>query len=319
MYNPEELPISHNNFNETPDMIKTAEQLKTNFGSYGEAVTGSAMKAIQKGVTSEEIIDQVSHEYGNDDFFEQRGDKINQLELDTVENEKAQAILAERGLTTLEFNDITDNPELYSEILAAGKKANKHGHLVWYHSPDELKDGRKLYATEDGGVCISVCPDGDVCSFVRNPEINPDRKGIIPSAMAMIAAVNIPGIKHLHTECYGEATARAYEKIGFKVIGYYGWDKGDQPSDWPDEDTSKPNMYFMVHNGDSASEIAQKFGTDAYDWSTDEELKSLPNFGPKRCPEIYEYSKALRNEDAATAERILQELKNRYPDLNPNL
>lgn len=239
------------------------------------------------------------------------------FELDQEANERAQAVLAERGLTTVEFDDITDDPVRYSAILAAGKKSNKHGHLVWGHTPEELSDGRKLFATKDGGICISICEDGDVCSFVRNPEIEPDRKGVIPTAMAMILSVKTKTVKH--TECYGEATARAYEKIGFKVIGYYGWDKGDQPADWPDEDTSRPNMYFLVHNGDSPEEVARKFGTAEYDWSTDEELKALPNFGPKQCPEIYEYSKALRKQDEATAERILSELKQRYPDLNPNL
>lgn len=239
------------------------------------------------------------------------------MELDVQENARAQGILAEKGLTTLEFQEITNDPERYSNILAAAKRANPHGHLVWGHSAEELSDGRKLFITEDEGVCISVCPDGDVCSFVRNPEINPDRKGVIPTAMITLMSVKIPGVKRLHCECYGEATARAYEKMGFKVIGYYGWDKDDQPADWPDEDQSKPNMYFLIHNGDSAEEVAKNFGN--YDWSTDEELKALPNFGPKWCQEIYDYSKALRAEDSEKAKQILGELKERYPDLNPNL
>lgn len=48
------------------EAAQVAEQLKE-FGKYGEAVSGAAEKALEKGVSQDEILAQTGHEYGNDD------------------------------------------------------------------------------------------------------------------------------------------------------------------------------------------------------------------------------------------------------------
>ena len=51
---------------QTAEIAQINERLKE-FGKYGEAVSGAAEKAIKKGISQDEILEQTSHEYGNDE------------------------------------------------------------------------------------------------------------------------------------------------------------------------------------------------------------------------------------------------------------
>ena len=124
----------------------------------------------------------------------------------------------------------------------------------------------------DGGSTIGfvVTDSGDIEGVFKNPEKNKTRRamdGVIPQAIAA------GGTK---LDCYGVGLVKIYENYGFIPVARVEFNEKYANPGW-DASKGKPDIFFMMHNGDSAETVVSKIGT--YPHMSEEQLNSLPRYG----------------------------------------
>ncbi|MCR5611888.1 MAG: hypothetical protein K6F68_08705 [Clostridiales bacterium] len=120
---------------------------------------------------------------------------------------------------------------------------------------------------ERATIGAAVTKDGDIEGVFKNPVKNITHMALNGVMPQFIEA----GGKKL--DCYGENLVRIYENYGFIPVARVGFNPEYANPGW-DESKGNPNIYFMMHNGDSASTVVENIGQ--YEHMSSEQLKALP-------------------------------------------
>ena len=222
-------------------------------------------------------------------------------ERNVATEQAVQTLAAKRGIVNVGLQDSTDSAS-YSSALQAAKDADPaHGNYVSFKTAEEIQqiinEGGTVKIAPDGSAGVIIKADGDIVAVFRNQQTG--KRGSLPEML--ITAIANGGTK---LDCYGKGLVNSYAKAGFVpvarvsfdpqiAIQYDGWTQ-EQIDEYRATEGHDPDVYFMMHNGQSAVESAQNYGdADFWSWA---DLDALP---------VYEYDDA-----AAYRDSVLEQQKN---------
>lgn len=199
----------------------------------------------------------------------------------------------ESGVVAAELYSFDGDRAAFSSALDAAREADaKNGWCVTPQSAEELSG--KLTFMDDGSTIGFVLTDsGDIEGVFKNPEKNKTRRamsGVMPQAIAA------GGTK---LDCYGTRLVRLYENYGFVPVARVEFNEKYANPGW-DASKGKPDIFFMMHNGDSAETVVSKIGT--YPHMSEEQLNSLPRYGKDGYDDAMTYRDGLLAERNNTSE-----------------
>lgn len=200
-------------------------------------------------------------------------------------NDKSQATLRERGVA-VEAKDASADKAAFSAALASARESDaEHGWAVTPKSAQELAEsGARLITAQNGAAGLAVAKDGDIEAVYSNKAAGAP-KGVTKS-MIPIAIAN-GGTK---LDCYGAGLVRLYAQYGFVPVAKVKFNPEYANPGW-NASKGTPDIYFMMHNGDSADAVVAKEGT--YSIPTKAELDALPTMD---YDEAYSYRDSLIQE-----------------------
>lgn len=192
--------------------------------------------------------------------------------------------MAKSGVAATELYDFDADSGVFSSALDAARAADtENGWCVTPQSKEQLK-GKKTYMDAGGTIGFALTKDGDIEAVFKNKAKNHTRRaldGVIPQAIAD------GGVK---LDCYGEGLVATYERYGFIPVARCGF-AAEFANDVWDASKGEPDVYFMVHNGDSAETVAQNIGK--YGHLSLDELHALPYFNKNDYQKAYAYRDSL--------------------------
>lgn len=192
-------------------------------------------------------------------------------------NAELSSLKKKYGIVDVGLKD-TDDKQKFADAIAAARKANPNGGAVDEHPIEELKT-YKTFLSNNGMAGVAVKPDGDITAVFKNSEFQ--ERGVV-NDLILTARAN-GGTK---MDCYGRGLVNMYEQCGYKPVARVAFN-ADYVSD-PVLLKKRPDVYVMMKNTDSLSEVCRKNSTKAYQKSTQEALDKLPTF---------EYDDALKYRD----------------------
>ena len=185
----------------------------------------------------------------------------------SVEDNKS---IENSGSAPVELDDYTNEPAAFTSALDEARNADiENGWAVTPQDANDLtKRGVKLLMKADGATGLGVTPDGDIIGVFKNPNSNVRGalRTLIPSAIAN-------GGKKL--DCYGYGLVRQYQKYGFLPVARVKFDAEQANIGWT-PDKGEPDIYFMIHNGDSAETTLQKSIDGTWVGYSQEYCENLP-------------------------------------------
>ena len=202
-------------------------------------------------------------------------------------SENARKRLNERGVAVVEARDASSDKAAFSSALESARANDPdNGWAVTPKSAEELEQsGARLIMDERGSAGLAVTPDGDIEAVFANHAAGAPKgatKSLIPMAIAN------GGTK---LDCYGIDLVKLYAQYGFTPVARVKFDPEYANPGW-DSSKGTPDIYFVMHNGDSADSVVDKIGT--YPIPTAEELQALPEM---------DYDSAYAYRDRLLAER----------------
>lgn len=163
--------------------------------------------------------------------------------------------LDSKGATNAHLSSSDNNYQAFSDALQTAIDTNKNGKAVSPKTVDELQQsGAKTFLSDDGMAGVLVTRDGDVEAVFKNPQ-SAYRK---VSDDLIVTAIENGGTK---LDCYGEGLARMYAAYGFTPVAVVDYNAEYDPG--LPASLHNPDVYVMMHNGDSAQTVAEKLGTYA--------------------------------------------------------
>lgn len=182
-------------------------------------------------------------------------------------SEAARKTFEQRGVVPAEFAS-ADNAAFSSALTAARDADIRNGWAVTPEPGAKLDQrGARSFLTGNGTSGFAITPDGDIIGVFSNKAAGAPfgmTQQILPFAVAN------GGVK---LDCYGERLVSLYERNGFVPVARVKFDPAQANPGWT-PDKGSPDIYFMMHKGDSADTMVQNYGK--YRLSTPEELNALP-------------------------------------------
>lgn len=182
---------------------------------------------------------------------------------------ESQRILTERGIVNVELHDSSADNAAFSSALDGARAADsRNGWAVTPKSVQELQEsGARTYMDANGSTGFAVAPDGDIEAVFANKAAGAPKgatKSTIPQAVAL-------GGNKL--DCYGADLVKLYARYGFEPVARVAFNPEYANDGWT-ADKGSPDIYFMMHNGDSADAVVQNMGS--YKRWSKAELDTLP-------------------------------------------
>lgn len=148
----------------------------------------------------------------------------------------------------------TTDASTFANALAAQMTDDNpyKNHLSW-HSAEEFADaGAQMFLTKDGKTGVAVWPNGNITSVFNS---NKSKGG--SSTNLMLTAIAMGGNQ---LDCTGDALLQRYALYGFIPTGKIAFVDEYAAPDWDYAKFGRPDIYFFVHNGQSAEEVARDIG-----------------------------------------------------------
>lgn len=182
---------------------------------------------------------------------------------------ESQRTLTERGIVNVELHDSSADNAAFSSALDGARAADsRNGWAVTPKSVQELQEsGARTYMDANGSTGFAVAPDGDIEAVFANKAAGAPKgatKSTIPQAVAL-------GGNKL--DCYGADLVKLYARYGFEPVARVAFNPEYANDGWT-ADKGSPDIYFMMHNGDSADAVVQNMGS--YKRWSKAELDTLP-------------------------------------------
>ena len=212
-------------------------------------------------------------------------------------NPKTQEALSQSGVVSLELIDSSDDSNAFSIALSEARASDtNNGWAVTPKTAKELVDNKvRTIMTSDKNAGLGVAPDGDIEAVFKNQNGGQARvlDTLIPAALEM-------GGNKL--DCYGTGLVRLYSKYGFVPVARVEFNPDYANDGWtPDKGT--PDIFVMVHNGDSADTVVSNKGK--YKQWTTEELNELPLYDKEKYYDACAYRDSLLPENIAPVKNSL--------------
>lgn len=206
-------------------------------------------------------------------------------------SKQTKEALAQSGVVSLELVDSSADSNAFSIALSEARTSDKkNGWAVTPKTAEELVENNvRTIMTSDGKAGLGVAPDGDIEAVFKNQ--NGGKKGVLDTLIP--AALEMGGNK---LDCYGDGLVKLYARYGFVPVARLTFNPEYANEGW-DESKGTPDIFFMVHNGDSADTVAANIGK--YKKWTTEELNALPLFDKEAYDDAYSYRDSILNKDIA--------------------
>ena len=203
---------------------------------------------------------------------------------------ESQRTLTERGIVNVELHDSSADNAAFSSALDGARAADsRNGWAVTPKSVQELQEsGARTYMDANGSTGFAVAPDGDIEAVFANKAAGAPKgatKSTIPQAVAL-------GGNKL--DCYGADLVKLYARYGFEPVARVAFNPEYANDGWT-ADKGSPDIYFMMHNGDSADAVVQNMGS--YKKWSKAELDTLP---------VMDYDSAYQYRDWLLSRRDMQ-------------
>jgi hypothetical protein len=153
-----------------------------------------------------------------------------------------------------------DDPEVFNRAICAAKGYNEHGAFVHTYEAEEYKD-MKLFIVNAGAAGIAVKKDGDVVSVFKNPDMAQKDDIEKINKELLLTAIDNGGKK---LDCFDGFLPELYSKFGFEPGCRIEFNDEFAPEGWDFERDGRPDIIFMIHNGDTAEEIKRKQASGEY-------------------------------------------------------
>ena len=194
------------------------------------------------------------------------------------------------GVPDLGLKDSSGDRETFVAALNEARESDAdHGWAVSPQTEESLtEEGTRPFLSEDGMAGIGVKADGDITAVFKNQK---SKAKLVTRDLIATALVN-GGTK---LDCYGDGLVDLYSRYGFVPVARVKFNPEFANEGWtPDRGT--PDIYFMMHNGDSVDTVAQNYGK--YKAWTLAELDALPEMD---YDEAYAYRDGLLEQRNAGA------------------
>lgn len=221
-----------------------------------------------------------------------------------IDNDSRQK-LNNSGVTDNEFRDTSSNPELFSFALEEGKKNNKNGIMVDSHTAQDLRDGNvRTFLSKDNNAGGAIEADGNIIAVFKNKQSASKQAG----ADIIMTALENGGDR---LDCYGKDLVRIYSKLGFEPVARVKFNKEYSAPGWDSNIHGEPDIYFMLHNGNSVSDVVNDFTNGTSRNFTQEDLDALPYMEYGEAKDYRdEIIKQRKTTDATTGRTIPAEMDN---------
>lgn len=196
--------------------------------------------------------------------------------------ERRSVTVSSGGVVTTEILSSQDSAAFSSALDAARAADSRNGWAVTPKTAEEL-GGHEMILAANGSAGAAIAADGDIQAVFRNAETGV--KGSMEAIMPR--AIELGGNK---LDCYGEGLARVYENYGFVPVARVEFNEEYANPGW-DSSKGTPDIYFMVHNGDSAETVAANIGQ--YEHMATDQLHALPLYGKDGYDEAMAYRDGL--------------------------
>jgi hypothetical protein len=189
-----------------------------------------------------------------------------------------------------------DDPEVFNRAICAAKGYNEYGAFVHTYEAEEYKD-MKLFIVNAGAAGIAVKKDGDVVSVFKNPDMAQKDDIEKINKELLLTAIDNGGKK---LDCFDGFLPELYSKFGFEPGCRIKFNDRFAPESWDFERDGRPDILFMIHNGDTVAEIKRKQALGEYKNYVD--IK-------RTIPYVENYDKAIEfvNEKLIAREREKRE------------
>ena len=264
-------------------------------------------------------LDKLSGRQGRDRVVQEDGllGRENSPDAEIVRlSETDKKLISDSGATAVELNDYTEQPAVFSSALEAAREADTIN--GWAVSPQDAEDLRKrkvkLLLNDDGTIGLGVTPDGDIIGVFKNPQSQAKRAlfTVLPTAIAN------GGVK---LDCYGAELVGQYQRFGFIPVARVKFNAEYANPGWT-ADKGEPDIYFMIHNGDSAEVALQKAINGEYTEYSQDYLDSLPEMdyeaAEKYRDEMIEMrGKAVELDDGSKLgfDEFAKQMREKLPDV----
>ena len=205
---------------------------------------------------------------------------------------ESQRTLTQRGIVNVELQECSADNAAFSAALDDARNADPvNGWAVTPKTSEELDEASaRTFMDGAGSTGFAIATDGDIQAVFANKSAGAPKgatKSTIPQAIAL-------GGKKL--DCYGYNLVKLYAQYGFVPVARVEF-VAEYANDGWTPDKGEPEIYFMMHNGDSADTVVQKMSSYK-EWSQ-AELDALPLMG-------YDEAYAYRDELLAINEMYMR-------------
>ena len=227
----------------------------------GDGGAGARLDGLSGGYLSDRGLSERAENDGRGDTELPKVVRLSAEDNKSIENS---------GSASVELDDFTNEPAAFSSALDKARNADaRNGWAVTPQSADSLAErGVKLLMKADGATGLGVAPDGDIIGVFKNPNSH-----VIGALRTLIPTAIANGGTKL--DCYGYNLVRQYQKYGFIPVARTKFVAEFANEGWT-PDKGEPDIYFMMHNGDSAEVTLRKSIDDSYEKYSKEYCDSLP-------------------------------------------
>lgn len=204
-------------------------------------------------------------------------------------SDNLRTAMEQNGVVPTELYDFGTDTAAFSYALAEAIAADPdNGWCVSYQTEGDLK-GKLLFMDKAHSIGFAITADGDIEAVFKNKSKNQTRRaldGVMPQVIAL------GGMK---LDCYGAELVRIYEKYGFVPVARVEFNPAFANDGW-NESKGTPDIFFMIHNGDSAETVAANIGK--YEHMSLEQLEALPYFDKDGYDDAYAYRDSILEQRA---------------------
>lgn len=216
-------------------------------------------------------------------------------------SEESKQTLNERGVVSVELNNNSADNAAFSTALDEARATDaKNGWAVTPKTMEELANVR-TFMDEKGTTGFAIAEDGDIEAVFAN-KAKGAPKGATQSTIPQ--AIANGGTK---LDCYGTKLVDLYTQYGFVPVARVAFNSEYANEGWT-PDKGAPDIYFMMHNGDSADTVVRNYRQ--YKMWTKEELDALPLM---EYDDAYAYRDALLSKVNAPQNDGVGAMNNPYP------
>lgn len=173
--------------------------------------------------------------------------------------EQGDIVSSENYGPNLNIHHIND-PEVFFRAINAAKGDNDHGAFVHAYDVEDYAH-MKLFVVNAGAAGIAVKESGDIVSVFKNPDMA--QKDMIEKInnVLLLTALKNGGEK---LDCFDGFLPELYSRFGFRPAVKLKFNDEFAPEGWNYDRDGRPDIVFMVHNGESVEEVLRKQKTKEY-------------------------------------------------------